>query len=174
MDEAVAECERQLGDIVCARDLERMLCECFGVDARVPGYEAHHVVGRLGGLGVHPGEMARCFWDVRDRLKGARSFLHVGTGHGHTFVALCLLLWRHAGPRIATHTIDEHNYVLSDVAPIVRPRRSIVRTLASWAAQSHHDVVFVEGGSEDAAALFARPGMVCIHGTADGCRVLGE
>lgn len=167
----MVECERQLDRVSSAGDLERMLCECFGVDARVPGYEAHRAAG-LGGLAVHPGELARCVWSVRDRLRDVRTCLHVGTGHGHTFVALSLVLWKLAGP-VSVHTIDEHNYVLSDVEGIVHSRRSIVRSLADWAAQSHHEFVFVEGGTEAAAARFARPDRVCIHGTVDGCRVLG-
>ena len=170
MDQAVVACERQLEDVASAKDLERMLCDCFGVDARVPGYEDRRAA--LGGLGVHPADLAACLWNARDRLRGARSFLHVGTGFGHTFVALCLVLWRLAGPRIAIHTIDEYNYVLTDVETIVRTRRSIVRSLDEWAEQAHHDVVFVEGGTEQAAALFARPDRLCMHGTVDGCRVL--
>ena len=172
MHDVVAVCERELERVESERDLERLLCTCFGVDGSVPGYEAHSM--RLGGLTVHPGKLAACLWAVRDRLRASRvrSFLHVGTGHGHTFVALCLLLWKYVNTDMAVHTIDEHNYVLTDVLPIVRPRRSIVPSLAAWAERCHHELVFVEGGTERDAAKFARPGRVCLHGTIDGCRIL--
>lgn len=127
-------CVDQLPSVASAPDLERLLREHIGV-------------GGLGGLRVDPADLAQFLWGLRDLGRGARTFLHVGTHHGTSFVAISEFLRHHVNPDIIAHTVDEHNYVLTDALPYVSSRRILHPT--SDLAGRHYDIVFIERGSAD-------------------------
>lgn len=133
----------RLPGVTSAAELERVLCECIGVDVCVPGHDAHKRA--LGGLRLDPAHLAQFLWASRGLLAGARTFLHIGTNHGHSFFAITEFLRQHVCLDMDAHTVDEHNYVLTDVLPFVRPRR-ILHPSADLAGR-HYDMVFIESGS---------------------------
>lgn len=162
--EALAAFVRGLPGVTSAAQLERLMCECIGVDACVPGFDAYK--RKLGGLRMDPHDLAACLWACRDLLRDTtRSFLHVGTNHGHSFFAITEFLWHHVGPTISVNTVDEHNYVLTDVLPFVRPRRIIHPSIDL--AGRHYDFVFIEGGTEDDYRNVGEHARVCVVTGAD-------
>lgn len=134
-----------LPSVTSAAELERLLSTHIGVDPACVTC-ANARVRSLGGLRVHPGRLARCLWDLRDVAARAHTFLHVGTHHGHSFVAVSEFL-KHANPHIDMHTVDEHNYALTETLPYVMPYR-MVRPTRDLAGR-HYDLVFIESGSPD-------------------------
>ena len=123
-----------------AEDLERLLCAHIGVNAAyVRGRES--CARDLGGLRMDPAHLAQFLWFAR-RVR-PHSVLHVGTNHGHSFVAISKFLQGTDD----MHTVDEHNFSLTDALPYVLPHRMLrpTRELAG----RHYDLVFIESGDPE-------------------------
>lgn len=154
-----------LPSVASARELERLLCEHIGVDpAFVRGRDEW--ARPLGGLCVDPGHLAQFLWGLRG--SDARTFLHVGTYHGHSFIAMSEFLRCFVGPHVDVRTIDEHNYALTDTLPYVLPHRMFrpTRDLAG----RQYDIVFIESGNPDDYRNVGQHARVCAwHAPGRGC-----
>lgn len=146
--------------VTSAQELERLLGERIGVDSACPCARGRDALARqLGGLRMDPGHFAQCLWGIRGLVAGARAFLHIGTHHGHSFVALSEFLRHHADPRISMHTVDERNFVLTDALPYVLPHR-MFRPTSSLRGR-HYDFVFIESGDPEDYRHVGQHARVC-------------
>lgn len=145
--------------VASAAELQRLLCEHIGVDTScVQGWDAWAC--ELGGLRVDPGHLAQFLWSLRDLCPRSRTFLHVGTRHGTSFVAISEFLRHHVDPTIAAHTVDEHNYVLTDALPYLLSKRRMVHPTRALAGR-RYDIVFIESGSADDYRHVGQHATVC-------------
>lgn len=152
---------RGLPDVESAEDLERLMSECAGVHRDfLPHTECTR---ELGGLRMDVTHLARCLWDARHILKNQdpKSFLHVGTGHGHSFFVISHFLWFHVSPTISVSTIDAHNYVLTDVLAFVKHHRSIASS--ADLVDRRYDFVFIENGEPEDYCNVGAHAKVCVY-----------
>lgn len=102
-----------------------------------------HHVARPWGVWQDPRALAACLVEVRRLAQDGTlsSFLEVGTGWGYSFFVIDHFLRTHAG--MTGVTIDDMNFVISEVSPFLRQCRFIMPLQALASRQV--DVVFFDG-----------------------------
>lgn len=160
--EGLARYLRDVPHVTSADELCDLLCDTVGVDPELAGAVDPRYVRPIGGLTLVPRDLAACLWGLRDTLRalGTKTFLHVGTHHGYAFFVVLAFLRAHVDMDLVAHTIDDRNYVFSDVSPLIRRCRAFASPAAL--AGRHYDLVLIRRSSPDAYDHVGPPATVCI------------